>query len=81
LNYRIDTIPRDTVINMIKHNELAKLLERDQIMASRRRVSGFRLAAFTELPITFAPTYKYDVGTVFLECNHILETDARVMSS
>jgi hypothetical protein len=63
LNYRIDTIPRDTVINMIKRNELAKLLERDQIMVSRRRVSGFRLSPFTELPITFAPTYKYDTGT------------------
>ncbi|KIW18105.1 hypothetical protein PV08_02392 [Exophiala spinifera] len=63
LNYRIDTIPRDTVISMVKRNELAKLLERDQIMVSRRRVSGFRLSQFTELPITFAPTYKYDVGT------------------
>ncbi|KIX09032.1 uncharacterized protein Z518_00110 [Rhinocladiella mackenziei CBS 650.93] len=63
LNYRIDAIPRDTVVNMIKRNELAKLLERDQIMVSRRRVSGFRLSPFIELPITFAPTYKYDVGT------------------
>jgi WD40 repeat protein/endonuclease/exonuclease/phosphatase family metal-dependent hydrolase len=63
LNYRIDAIPRDTVIAMIKRNELAKLLERDQIMVCRRRVSGFRLAQFVELPITFAPTYKYDVGT------------------
>jgi len=63
LNYRIDAIPRDTVVNMIKRNELAKLLERDQIMLSRRRVSGFRLSPFTELPITFPPTYKYDVGT------------------
>jgi hypothetical protein len=63
LNYRIDTIPRDTVVNMIRRNEMAKLLERDQIMVSRRRVSGFRLSQFTELPITFLPTYKYDVGT------------------
>lgn len=63
LNYRIDTIPRDTVIKMIKQNELSKLLERDQIMVSRRRVSGFRLSPFTELPITFAPTYKYDVNS------------------
>ncbi|KAL2423954.1 putative inositol polyphosphate 5-phosphatase C9G1.10c [Exophiala dermatitidis] len=63
LNYRIDTIPRDTVINMVKRGELSKLLERDQMMVSRRRVSGFRLSAFTELPITFAPTYKYDVGS------------------
>lgn len=63
LNYRIDAIPRDTVISMVKRGELSKLLERDQIMVSRRRVSGFRLGPFTELPITFAPTYKYDVGT------------------
>ncbi|EXJ69951.1 uncharacterized protein A1O5_07024 [Cladophialophora psammophila CBS 110553] len=63
LNYRIDAIPRDAVINMIKRNELDKLLKQDQIMVSRRRVSGFRLAQFVELPITFAPTYKYDVGT------------------
>ncbi|RMZ83835.1 hypothetical protein DV737_g1458, partial [Chaetothyriales sp. CBS 132003] len=63
LNYRIDTVPRDTVIKMIKANDLAKLLERDQIMLSRRRVSGFRLSSFVEFPIAFAPTYKYDVGT------------------
>ncbi|RMD43684.1 hypothetical protein DV735_g1441, partial [Chaetothyriales sp. CBS 134920] len=63
LNYRIDTVPRDTVIKMIKANEIGKLLERDQIMLSRRRVSGFRLSSFVEFPISFAPTYKYDVGT------------------
>jgi len=63
LNYRIDAMPRDTVVNFIKKNELGKLLERDQLMVSRRRVSGFRLSPFTEAAITFAPTYKYDVGT------------------
>jgi endonuclease/exonuclease/phosphatase family metal-dependent hydrolase len=63
LNYRIDAIPRNTVVDMIKRNEFSKLLERDQIMVSRRRVSGFRLSPFVEAPITFAPTYKYDVGT------------------
>jgi hypothetical protein len=63
LNYRIDAIPRNTVVDMIKRNEFSKLLERDQIMVSRRRVSGFRLSTFAEAPITFAPTYKYDVGT------------------
>jgi hypothetical protein len=63
LNYRIDAIPRNTVVDMIKRNELSKLLERDQIMLSRRRVSGFRLSPFAEAPITFAPTYKYDAGT------------------
>ena len=63
LNYRIDAIPRNTVVDMIKRKEFTKLLERDQIMVSRKRVSGFRLSPFAEAPIMFAPTYKYDVGT------------------
>lgn len=63
LNYRIDSIPRDTVVRMVKSNDLDKLLERDQLLVSRRRAAGFRLASFIELPLTFAPTYKYDVGT------------------
>lgn len=63
LNYRIDTIPRNTIIQHINNNDLAKLLERDQLNVSRRRIAGFRLAPFTELPITFPPTYKYDVGS------------------
>lgn len=63
LNYRIDAIPRHTIINAIRQNNLAKLLERDQLLASRRKNPGFRLRSFTEAPITFAPTYKYDVGS------------------
>lgn len=63
LNYRIDAIPRDTVVKLVKANDLGKLLERDQLLVSRRRVAGFRLNSFVELPLTFAPTYKYDVGT------------------
>jgi len=63
LNYRIDTMPRDTVIAAIRSNNLPKLLERDQLVMSRRKIPTFRLRAFTEAPITFAPTYKYDIGT------------------
>lgn len=63
LNYRIDTMGRDTVVNAVKANNLSKLLERDQLLLTLRKNPGFRLRAFTELPITFAPTYKYDVGT------------------
>jgi len=63
LNYRIDTMPRDTVIAAIRSNNLTKLLERDQLVMSRRKIPSFRLRAFTEAPITFAPTYKYDVGS------------------
>ena len=63
LNYRIDSIGRDGVINAIKANNLTKLLERDQLLLSRRRNYGFRLQAFDEAAINFEPTYKYDVGT------------------
>lgn len=63
LNYRIDTMSRDTVVTAVKQNNLSKLLERDQLLVARRRNPAFRLRAFEELPITFAPTYKYDVGT------------------
>lgn len=63
LNYRIDTMSRDTVVTAVKQNNLAKLLDRDQLLVARRRNPGFRLRVFEELPITFAPTYKYDVGT------------------
>ncbi|KAK3308157.1 Endonuclease/exonuclease/phosphatase [Chaetomium strumarium] len=63
LNYRIDTMSRDTVVNAVKAGNLAKLLERDQLLVARRRNPNFRLRAFEEMPISFAPTYKYDVGT------------------
>jgi hypothetical protein len=63
LNYRIDTMSRDAVITALKSGNIDRLLERDQLLVSRRRRPGFRLRAFNEMPITFAPTYKYDVGT------------------
>ena len=63
LNYRIDTMSREVVVKAIGAANFSKLLERDQLLVSRRRNPGFRLLAFKESPITFAPTYKYDVGT------------------
>ena len=63
LNYRIDSIPRHVIVSAIRQNNLAKLLDRDQLLASRRKNPGFRLRSFIEAPITFAPTYKYDVGS------------------
>ncbi|RPB08476.1 DNase I-like protein [Morchella conica CCBAS932] len=62
LNYRID-MHRDSVISRAKNLELPALLERDQLLMERKRNPGFRLRAFNESPITFRPTYKYDVGT------------------
>ncbi|KAI1450016.1 DNase I-like protein [Annulohypoxylon stygium] len=63
LNYRIDTMSRDTVVIAVKQNNLAKLLERDQLLVARRRNPAFKLRAFDEMRIEFPPTYKYDVGT------------------
>ena len=63
LNYRIDTMGRDTVVRAIDSNNFSKLLERDQLLVSRRRNPGFVIRAFHELPINFAPTYKYDVSS------------------
>src|SRR5690606_30867106 len=63
LNYRIDSIPRNVVIEAVRQNNLQKLLERDQLLASKRKNPSFRLRSFNEAPITFAPTYKYDVGS------------------
>jgi len=62
MNYRID-LPRETVLNAIRRNDLDKLLEHDQLLAQRRKNPGFRLRPFSEAPITFAPTYKYNVGS------------------
>ncbi|SMQ53402.1 unnamed protein product [Zymoseptoria tritici ST99CH_3D1] len=63
LNYRIDTMGRDTVVKHVQQGNLSRLLERDQLLLSRRKNPGFRLRAFQESPINFAPTYKYNVRT------------------
>jgi len=63
LNYRIDAMTRDNVVRSVRDNNLAKLLDRDQLLLSKKRNPAFRLRLFQELPITFAPTYKYNVGT------------------
>lgn len=63
LNYRIDTMGRDTVVKHVQQRNLARLLERDQLLLSRKKNPGFRLRAFNENQITFEPTYKYNVGS------------------
>ncbi|KAF4555157.1 Endonuclease/Exonuclease/phosphatase-like protein 1 [Elsinoe fawcettii] len=63
LNYRIDAMTRDAVVRAVEKNDLSRLLERDQLLLSRKRNPAFRLRLFQEMPISFAPTYKYDVGT------------------
>ncbi|GAB7360652.1 hypothetical protein MBLNU230_g0532t1 [Neophaeotheca triangularis] len=63
LNYRIDTMGRDTVVKHIAQRNLPRLLDRDQLLLSRKKNPGFRLRAFRENDITFPPTYKYNVNS------------------
>jgi hypothetical protein len=59
LNYRIDQ-RRDNVISSVNAGDLDFLLEYDQLRTEMLTNTTFRLRAFHEAPITFAPTYKYN---------------------
>lgn len=59
LNYRIDQ-RRDAVIGAVHSGDLDFLLHHDQLRKQAKNNPGFRLRSFTEAPISFAPTYKYD---------------------
>lgn len=59
MNYRIDQ-RRDAVVAAIQANDLDALLVHDQLLKEMNHNRAFRLRAFSEGPLTFAPTYKYD---------------------
>ncbi|KAI6012385.1 Endonuclease/exonuclease/phosphatase [Pisolithus marmoratus] len=59
MNYRIDQ-RREAVIHAIQSGELESLFIHDQLLKEMKHNRGFRLRAFQEGPLTFAPTYKYD---------------------
>ncbi|QIX01736.1 hypothetical protein AMS68_007253 [Peltaster fructicola] len=63
LNYRIDTMSRDTVVKQVQQGNLSRLLDRDQLLLSRKKNPGFKLRAMQESQIQFNPTYKYNVGS------------------
>jgi len=63
LNYRIDQ-RRDVVISHLGTGNLGHLLQYDQLLHEIATNPSFRLHTFTEAPIKFAPTYKYDRGTL-----------------
>jgi phosphatidylinositol-bisphosphatase len=62
LNYRIENLDGVEVRRLIKSKQWTKLLEHDQLMTER--MSGRVFLGFKEGEITFAPTYKYDPGTL-----------------
>lgn len=62
LNYRIDH-SRETVLSAIAARKVTPLLEQDQLRKELKQNPAFRLKDFSEAPISFLPTYKYDRGT------------------
>ncbi|SCV67135.1 BQ2448_5781 [Microbotryum intermedium] len=60
LNYRID-LPRADVLRMTEAKEWDMLLRFDQLKIQQKHKLAF--ADFVEAPITFPPTFKFDVGT------------------
>ncbi|THH10067.1 hypothetical protein EW146_g8482 [Bondarzewia mesenterica] len=62
MNYRIDQ-RRDVVAAAVKANNYLGLLVHDQLMKEMKFNPGFRFRSFTEGPIIFPPTYKYDPRT------------------
>lgn len=58
LNYRIDQ-RRDMVVSSVQQNTYQNLLMYDQL--TKEMKTNVRLRSFAEGPITFPPTYKYDL--------------------
>jgi hypothetical protein len=59
MNYRID-LRREAVIAAVHAGELEYLWGHDQLLKAIKFNRGFRLRRFSEAPLAFAPTYKYD---------------------
>ncbi|KAK0168428.1 hypothetical protein PV327_002230 [Microctonus hyperodae] len=57
-NYRVD-MDKDEMKEMIKHNEIDEILQYDQLRVQQSQGNVFK--NFSEGPITFPPTYKYDL--------------------
>ncbi|KAK2459401.1 hypothetical protein APHAL10511_008588 [Amanita phalloides] len=59
MNYRIDH-RREAIISSIRAGEFTNLLAHDQLLREIKSNRSCRIRGFSEGPITFAPTYKYD---------------------
>ncbi|GAA5996278.1 uncharacterized protein JCM10292_007506 [Rhodotorula paludigena] len=66
LNFRLQ-LPRSKVLpgpgSTIRQDQIPSLLEHDELALQRASNPSFRLRDFSEAPIDFPPTYKYDRGT------------------
>jgi hypothetical protein len=61
LNYRID-LSRAQVESLISDRDWTQLMENDQLCQQRARNRQHPLRSFSELPLDFIPTYKYNRG-------------------
>ncbi|KAI9103199.1 Endonuclease/exonuclease/phosphatase [Phlyctochytrium arcticum] len=61
LNYRID-LPRERVLELIDQQDWSALQENDQLIRQMITNPSFGLRGFSEGALTFAPTFKYDIG-------------------
>jgi hypothetical protein len=59
MNYRID-LRREPVVADIQKGDYSRLILHDQLLKEMKNNRGFRLRGFSEGPLDFAPTYKYD---------------------
>lgn len=62
LNYRIE-MERDTVQSNMQNRRISSLLLKDQLTEQIRTTVEHPLTSYTEAPIAFLPTYKYDRGS------------------
>lgn len=61
LNYRITDMDPNKVKKYVEEENFSPILQRDQLKIQHKQLQVF--AGYTEGPITFKPTYKYDPGT------------------
>ncbi|KAI1341616.1 SacI homology domain-containing protein [Xylariaceae sp. FL0016] len=59
-NYRIG-LSHDRAMDLVKRQDLEKLYENDQL--NLQMVAGLSFPYYSEAPIAFMPTYKFDIGT------------------
>lgn len=59
-NYRIG-LSSDTARALVKKREFEMLYENDQL--NLQMVAGLAFPFYSESPITFLPTYRFDVGS------------------
>ena len=60
-NFRCDGISPLVALELVKKGRIEKLRSYDPFLGSKTNV--LRIAGFKEMPLTFKPTYKYEIGT------------------